>query len=59
MPMVILAAKQKVNHENGDSSASDDHEGIAKEEESKHIVHLAEPDGGHDEVEFDEDCTEW
>ena len=58
MPMVIFAAKQVVDEENGDGGAGDDHEEIAEEEKAKHVVELAEPDRSHDEVELDKDRAE-
>ena len=56
--MVILATKQEVYHEHGDSGASNDHKSVAEEQEAEHVVDLAEPDRGHDEVEFDENGAE-
>ena len=58
VPMVILTAEQEVYHQDGDCGACDDHETVAEEEEAEHVVDLAEPDGGHDEVELDEDGSE-
>ena len=56
--MVVLTAEEEVYHEHGDGCTGDDHEAVAEEEESEHVVDFAEPDGGHDEVELDEDGSE-
>lgn len=53
--MVVLAAEQEVDQQDRDCSAGDDHDAVAKEEESEHIVHFAEPHIVHDEVELDKD----
>ena len=56
--MIILATEKEVYHQDGNGRAGDDHETVADEEEAKHVVHLAKPDGRHDEVEFHEDGAE-
>lgn len=58
MPVVLLGAKQEVHHEDGDSGTNHNHEAVAEEEESKHVIDSAEPNGAHDEVELNEDGTE-
>jgi hypothetical protein len=59
MPVVVLTAEKEVDHEHGDGCAGDDHEAVAEEEKAEHIIDLAEPDGGHDEIKFNEDGPEW
>ena len=58
LPVVVLGAEQEVDHEDGDGGASDDHEPVADEEKAEHVVHLAEPDAFHDELELDVDGQE-
>ncbi len=57
--MVVLGAEQEVDEQDGDGGARDDHNAVAEEEEAEHVVDFAEPHVVHDEVELDEDCTEW
>ncbi len=56
--MVVLAAEQEVDEKDGDSGARDDHDAIAEEEETEHVVDFAEPHIVHDEVELNEDGAE-
>lgn len=58
VPVVVLGAEQEVDEEDCDRGGRGDHEAVAEEEEAEHVVHLAEPDGAHDEVELDEDGAE-
>ena len=56
--MIILAAEQEVDEQDRDSGTSYYHNAVAEEEESEHVVNLAEPHVVHDEVELDEDGAE-
>lgn len=58
LPVIVLGAKQEVGQQNSRSSADHNHEAIAKEEETKHVVNPAEPDGAHNEVELHKDGAE-
>lgn len=53
--MVVLCAQKEVDHQHRDGCGGDDHESEAEEEETKHVVYFGEPDGVHDEVEFNKD----
>lgn len=55
LPIVVLGAEQEIGHENGDGSADNDHETVAQEEETEHVIDPAEPDRAHDEVKLNED----
>lgn len=54
LPVIIFTAKQKVHQENSDGSAGYDHDAVAEEEESEHVVDFAKPHVIHDVVELDE-----
>lgn len=56
--MVVLVTELEVAHNDGDFSAGDDEDQEDDEEETKDIVELVEPDGGHDEEDFNENSTE-
>lgn len=58
VPVVVFRAEQEVDHQDRDRSASDDHEPVANKQEAEHIIHFAEPDARHDEIELDEDGAE-
>lgn len=57
LPVVVLAAEEHVDEQHRHRGAGDDHESVAEEEEAEHVVDPVEPDGVHDEVEFDEDSA--
>lgn len=50
LPVIILTAQRIVCHQNGHKRSRQNHQDEAEEEESKHIVNLAEPQGRVDEV---------
>ena len=56
--MIILAAEEEIDQQHANGGASDDHDGVSEEEETEHVVDLAEPHVVHDEEEFDEDGAE-
>lgn len=58
LPVVVLAAEQKVYEQYSHGGAGDNHDTVAKEEEAEHIVNSAGPDATHDEVKLDNDSTE-
>ena len=53
--MVILTAEQEVDKQDRDGGACNDHDAVAEEEETEHVVYLAKPHVVHDEVELNED----
>jgi hypothetical protein len=55
MPSPILGAQQEVGEQDGGGGSGQDHEPVTDEEEAEHVVEFRRPDGGHDEVEFNED----
>lgn len=59
LPPVVLSAEQEINQQNGGGGRRDYHQTVAKEEKAKHVVDFAGPQRGHDEIELDEDRTEW
>ena len=56
--MVIFTAEQEVDEEDGNGGAGNDHDAVAEEEETEHVVYFAEPHVVHDEVELHEDGAE-
>lgn len=50
VPPVVLGAKQEVYKQDSGGCRSDDHQTVAQEQESKHVVNLVGPERGHDEV---------
>lgn len=54
-PMPILRCELEIHHYDGDLSAGDGKDEQDEEEEAKHVVDTMQPNGGEDEVEFDED----
>lgn len=53
--MVVLGTEEEVDREYSNSSACDDHQTVADEEEAEHVVYPREPDRVHDEVQLDKD----
>lgn len=41
LPVVVFAAEEEVDEQDGDRAASDNHDRIREEEEAKHVVHFA------------------
>lgn len=59
MPPVVLGTKEEIYKQYGRGCGGDDHQAIADKEEAEHIVDLASPQGGHDEIQLDKDGAEW
>lgn len=58
VPPVVLRAEQEVHQQNGGSGRCDNHQTVAEEEKTKHVVDFVGPQRGHDEVELNEDRAE-
>ena len=56
--MVVFRAQQEVYEENRDSGAGDDHDAVAEEQETKHVVDFSKPHVVHDKVELNENGAE-
>jgi len=57
-PMIVLATKLEVAHDDGDLGASQDQNDEDNGQKSKNVVELMQPNGGQDEEQFDEDGSE-
>ena len=57
--MIVFAAEQEVDEQDRNGGTGDNHNAIAEEKESEHVVYLPKPHVVHDEVEFDEDSAKW
>ena len=53
--MVVLSAEQEVDEEDRHSGTSDNHDAVAEEQKSEHVVDFAEPHVVHDEVKLNKD----
>lgn len=58
MPPVVLATEQEVYQQHGCCGRCDDHQSVAEEQESKHVVDLVRPQRRHDKVQFHKDRPE-
>lgn len=58
LPPVVLCAQQEVHQEDGGSCRSNNHQAVAQEQESKHVIDFVGPERGHDEVELNKDSPE-
>lgn len=58
MPLVVLATEQEVDQQHGRCSSCDDHQSVAQEQESKHVIDLVRPQRCHDKVQFHKDRPE-
>jgi len=57
--VVVFRAELEITHDDSDLRASDDEYDEDNEKETKEVVELMQPNGGHNEEKFDEDCTKW
>lgn len=59
VPAVILGAQQEVYQQHSRSRGGDDHQAVAEEQETEHVVDLVGPQRRHDKVQLNEDGAEW
>lgn len=57
MPPVVLCTQQEIHQQDGSSRRGNDHQAVAEEQESEHVVDLVGPEGGHYKVQLDENRT--
>ena len=59
MPVIVLAAENKINQQYRDRGTRQDHDGVTQEEKSKHVIDPASPHIAHDEVKLDRNSSKW
>lgn len=55
--MIIFSAQQKVGDQNSDDGCSKQHQSVAKENESKHVVEFVKTDRAVIVIQLDKDDT--
>ena len=59
LPSPVLTTQVEITQENGYFCTRDNENGKDEKEKPKHIVDAVEPDGIHNEPQFNKDCAEW